>query len=383
MATELKVSETKVRNETRWLVDLRSVKGGREYFKTKGAAEKYLAELLDEKEKFGQIAIELPLETRSRLLACDARAARLGTTIEEALDWFEKTHKPSVRKRVGEAVKDCLEAKRKANKRPRYIQQLGYTLDSLRDAVGETTVCSDVTTEQVEAWLANPDWKSPKTRHNRLIDARTFFSFCRKRSWAPMDPAAAIEEIQLDEKPPGILSIPQCKRLLEACREKESTFLAWLVLALFCGIRPTEELRKLTWDQVNLKTGYVEIPAWIAKGRYRRLIKIQPNAVKWLEVAKELKGQLPIVGYPDKFAEVRHSAGFEVAVERKRELVRPENGEPWPHDGLRHSFCSYSLPEFGAAKTSEWAGHSESMLFECYRELVTAEAAKEFWSLIP
>jgi len=59
-------------------------------------------------------------------------------------------------------------------------------------------------------------------------------------------------------------------------------------------------------------------------------------------------------------------------------------GVPWPSNVTRHSFVSYHLAHFGsAAKTALEAGHSEAMLFAHYRELVTPEAAAEFWAIRP
>ena len=59
-------------------------------------------------------------------------------------------------------------------------------------------------------------------------------------------------------------------------------------------------------------------------------------------------------------------------------------GVPWPRNAARHSFVSYHLAKFGsAAKTALEAGHTEQMLFAHYREIVTKEAATEFWNLFP
>ena len=59
-------------------------------------------------------------------------------------------------------------------------------------------------------------------------------------------------------------------------------------------------------------------------------------------------------------------------------------GIPCPQTGPRHSLVSYHLAHFGsAAKTALEAGHSEAMLFAHYQELVTPEAAAEYWAIRP
>ena len=45
---------------------------------------------------------------------------------------------------------------------------------------------------------------------------------------------------------------------------------------------------------------------------------------------------------------------------------------------------SYHLAEFqSAGKTALEAGHTEQILFNHYRELVTKEDAAAFWSIVP
>lgn len=56
----------------------------------------------------------------------------------------------------------------------------------------------------------------------------------------------------------------------------------------------------------------------------------------------------------------------------------------WPQNVMRHSFVSYHLAQFGDIQTTALeAGHSPDMLFRHYRELVTKDAAAEFWSITP
>ena len=56
---------------------------------------------------------------------------------------------------------------------------------------------------------------------------------------------------------------------------------------------------------------------------------------------------------------------------------------PWPKNALRHSFASYHLAlHRNAASTALELGHTETRtLFAHYRELVTVEEAKEYFSI--
>jgi len=59
-------------------------------------------------------------------------------------------------------------------------------------------------------------------------------------------------------------------------------------------------------------------------------------------------------------------------------------GIPWPHNGLRHSYISYRLALINdVAKVALEAGNSPAMIFRHYRELVTEDAAKAWFSIAP
>jgi hypothetical protein len=59
-------------------------------------------------------------------------------------------------------------------------------------------------------------------------------------------------------------------------------------------------------------------------------------------------------------------------------------GFGWRQNALRHSYASYRLAENqDAAKTALELGNSPQMLFKHYRELVTADAAKKWFELMP
>lgn len=59
-------------------------------------------------------------------------------------------------------------------------------------------------------------------------------------------------------------------------------------------------------------------------------------------------------------------------------------GIRWRHNGLRHSYISYRIAEIkDAAKVALKAGNSPDIIFKHYRELVTEQDAREWFSIIP
>ena len=58
--------------------------------------------------------------------------------------------------------------------------------------------------------------------------------------------------------------------------------------------------------------------------------------------------------------------------------------EGWRQNALRHSFISYRVAETGdVARTALEAGNSPKMIFRHYREVVTEDAAKVWFSITP
>ena len=57
---------------------------------------------------------------------------------------------------------------------------------------------------------------------------------------------------------------------------------------------------------------------------------------------------------------------------------------PWKHNALRHSFINYRVAAIkNVDRVALEAGNSPEMIFEHYRELVTAEAATKWFSVTP
>lgn len=343
------------RGKARWVADLRRFGKGRKFYANKTDAEQacdihYSGEGIAEEE-------------RNEYLHLRDRLKKAGATFSQAVDYF-LANKPTGTARLEFALNECISEKKAANRNARYLQQLRYSVEAFINSV-EVQECHESTVAHVNAWLhkKNPQW-SPRTKMGRLVDLRTFFTFCKRKGWMAANPTELIEPIVVEDKPPGILTVLQCEQLLNTAARLKPWMVPYIALGMFCGIRP-EEIQKLTWKQVDLETLLVEVPAKVSKTRRRRLVSISKNAAKWLKQG----GELPPVNAWERMRTIRTEAGI----------------KKWPHDALRHSFASYHLAEFkDAAKTSHELGHwNTETLYRHYRELVKPADAKKFWSISP
>ena len=133
------------------------------------------------------------------------------------------------------------------------------------------------------------------------------------------------------------------------------------------GIRAAE-IERLEWSEIMWDRGYIEIKAAKAKTKARRLVPILPNLRAWLEPMKKEQGRVC----------------FLRNLHLRLTYFGEKSGVGWKQNALRHSFASYRLAEIqDAAKVALEMGNTPDKLFRHYRELVTPEAAKEWFAIIP
>ena len=136
------------------------------------------------------------------------------------------------------------------------------------------------------------------------------------------------------------------------------------------GSTPPIEITRLDWAEVNLAAGHIEVKAKKAKTRARRLVPISANLAAWLKKYKEDSGPVWPLSEP-------------YLAECQCDCARAA-GMTWKHNALRHSFISYRVAEIkNVHQVALEAGNSPDIIFQHYRELVTANAAKKWFATTP
>ena len=111
----------------------------------------------------------------------------------------------------------------------------------------------------------------------------------------------------------------------------------------------------------------IELRADQAKTASRRIVPISDNLVAWLELV-EREGR--VIPDSDLYSQT-------TALARKL-------GIRWPRNVLRHSFISYRVAlTQDVSQVALEAGNSPAIIFKNYRELVTEEAAGEWFGIEP
>jgi len=143
-----------------------------------------------------------------------------------------------------------------------------------------------------------------------------------------------------------------------------------LAISFFAGLRRSE-IERLDWSEIDFEENHIEIKAGKAKTAQRRFVPISANLKKWLTPLAKHEGNV-----------VKTPAIWRIGIETARSDAKLKE---WPHNAGRHSFASYHLAHNqDAGALASALGHpNPSMLFGHYRALVTAKAAKTYWSIKP
>lgn len=302
---------------------------------------------------------------------CFSRLVSSPFTMTAAVDFALTNYKPASKAvTVQNAVALFLGEKRAANKRGRTLKNLAQRLATFQtrhstEQVG--TVQSDVLRA-----LIFREKSSPLNRRNDCAAFTNFFNWCVGQEYCVKSPMDKIESPEWDIKEPVSMSLAEARNFMAKAQLPQFKHLVpYVVLGLFCGIRPTET-SLLSWDAINLKSNMVTIGAHIAKKRGRRVVAVSDNAARFLLPHALEKTPLAGVNWRRDFDALKLAAGYNEA-------------NPWTPDLLRHTAISYHFAfHKHEGETAQWAGNSPDVIHAHYKGLITDAAdAADFWEIVP
>jgi integrase len=226
---------------------------------------------------------------------------------------------------------------------------------------------SEVTQDTIWTFLESCKAGAVGKDTDRRVVSR-FFSWCieRPRRWINANPCHGVKIKQAQKSPPSILSLAECKAILEAVEAHKGGILApYVAVCLFGGFRPTEAAR-LDWQQVNLDDGEILLAQDQTKTKKSRVVKLCPTLAAWLK-AHNGKPFYP-ANWRKEFDAVRDAAGL----------------KEWPVDVMRHTAISHYFSKTGSyGFTAEQFGNSEAIIKNHYQGRVSSEDTKAFYQIMP
>lgn len=266
---------------------------------------------------------------------------------------------------VDEAAETWLASREKKGRSDGYLWDAQRRLARFRQTYGGTSL-ADLNTAEVDKWVNELGLGAQSVR-NYLTVLSSMFSFAVKQGRSPRNPVVAVERPDVVRDEPGILTPDQLRRLLHHLPDDT---VPYVVLSAFAGLRPME-VRRLKWEDINFKTGLITVKSGTSKTKRRRTVPMMDNLRAWLEpLAQESGAVVPLA---------------DLTIRQKRIMPARERAglKHWPHDCMRHSAATYWLQTEGdAARVALWLGHTESVLHEHYKGLLSDPAHAAQWFAI-
>jgi integrase len=359
-----------------WMVDWKeNGKRCRRKFKDQREAKLFAgqkhAELLNAERSSRHVQTRL---TNVQLDEAEAIVARIGNryTLTEVGDFFFQNHQEANFQISLSAASAAFRGAQEGVIRDRTIMQLKSTLSQFEKFLDNCNL-HEITTADVERFLRslrardqiNP--ASKKSWNNYRGDLHLFFGWCldKQRRWCASNPAADTPRFKIEVGHIEVLPLEQARSLMEYVSEFKGGKLArYFSLALFAGIRPAGELKKLAAhpNLIDLSNQVVRITPAISKTSKARQITIQENLYQWLT---RFGGGLLPINHDRDLAHVRQK--FELGP-----------------DVLRHTFISMHIAAFKSfADTALESGNSEAVIRSNYLNTSAFPEAKAFWEIVP
>ncbi len=240
----------------------------------------------------------------------------------------------------------------------------------------------EVDRKRAHAWIYSLPLSDTSKADYRKTCAE-FFDWCLfVQEWIAANPFDRIEIKIKRQAEVQILSIPKAKELFLAAKRSDADIFRYVVLCMFCGLRPESEAMSVTREDI-LKTG--EIKVFANKTGKPRYVKMEEGVYKLL-IKKKWKGTSVESNFLRRWNEFRYDLGYKIWIDPRYLVGRIDSElkrEPWPRNVMRHSYCSYHLALFeNEARTVHLSGHSIKTFRKYYLQSIPRSEAKKYWDLI-
>ena len=370
------------RPELKWRVYYSEADGRRvdQKFKTKTEADQFLNVKTDKTDRLGIEDVDLLNKETERMAVQAVRDLQpYGKTIQDAVQFFVAHLKATERSaKVKDLAKEFLLAMKRAGKSERYLTDLKSRLGRFVKDHG-SVYASEVQPRMIDQWLAGLLGTNTTRNHYRRV-LSAFFGWCEKQGACSENPLKMVIKAKAVGGDVELFTPGEMRTLLEladSMGEEYRDVLAMLCIGGFAGLRASE-FERLSWEDVKLDRGFIDLSKGKTKTAQRRLVKIQPVLGAWLSRFTFKTGLIAESGFEYRLRQFREVLGTADDKTGRRAVQ-------WKHNALRHGFASYLLAETeNPGEVSLQLGHNNAgIVFKHYRELVTKEDAADYWALTP
>jgi hypothetical protein len=312
-----------------------------------------------------------------------------GATLRDAVDFY-LSHRPKSKFKplsVSECKVKFLADKEREGVSPLQLRSLRKHLKRFEATFGNRHI-HDIAAEEIKKWLHSQKGGKPKKSwsnkyKSNVLGSLVTFARCARDEYKAYPRSLEATDFERVKKPKPeeegeveVYTADELQEHLAAAIEHDMEVLPLIIIQAFFGPRPTEvhgeEVKKpkLRWEAFNWQRKLLCFRFQKVRSKAPRDIPIQPNAEKWLEPFRTLKG--PVWKYSAAYDERM------VKLHKHLSHSRRDNA-------YRHSYASYRIVHLGYnyAKLAQELGNSERQIIKSYRRQVTEEDAGAWFAVEP
>ena len=285
---------------------------------------------------------------------------------EAARFWME-TRTPGAECSVREAVRDHLHSLQLRKLSYDHREHVKTALDRMAAVLGADRLVSSVTDKELTAFFHALPFAA-RTLANNQQYIRSFFKWCVAAGHCVRSPMASHGRIRVDQAEVSFLPVGDVEKFFKAAADLHRPALPLFALSFFAGFR-TSQLERVRRADINFEARGITLPAASHKTGRRFYVEGYPdNLWRWLEPVQKMH-RLPKVP--------------KSTLIQWRAKAAAEAGIHYPHNGGRHSFCSYHIALHGdASRTASLLTHrGVSMLYQHYRGNAKKADAEKYFSI--
>jgi len=163
----------------------------------------------------------------------------------------------------------------------------------------------EILADDLEQWIdAQKTW-GPSSKNTNILRFSSLWAVAIAKGWCSLNITKRLEPVKRDKPRVEIYPNQTVINILAAMLESTTAraSLAPVVIGLFGCMRPEEisvppEDPKdvpFNWNDIDLEHGRITVRPEVAKNGDQRTIRLQPNAIEWIRLAKKLENPLPPV----------------------------------------------------------------------------------------
>ncbi|MBP7829586.1 MAG: tyrosine-type recombinase/integrase [Kiritimatiellae bacterium] len=355
----------------KWQVDCRKIGGKQISYETKDQAEGAAIAAWQDYQTSKLLGFDLTPERRR--LAVDAFKRLEGypdDSLLDAVDFYKERTSPKNSKRtVDELFTEFMASHEGAGNKPVTLRDYRQRLGRFRDAFRGRLV-HEISTLELERWLDKIGATSTHRRNYRR-ELSIFFKFAVTREYARRNVATGILKVRVKRKPPEVFTPQEVRSLMFVAKEYQlGLMLPYFAIGCFAGLK-SEELRRLTWEDINFETREIYVSPEAAKTSEDRFVPMQDNLVEWLQLIPDAARKGMLDWDRTAFQAIRKNAGV---LEKWKANM----------DIMRHSAASHLYKLTGnAAQTAAAMGHGLVVFMKHYKRAVSEADGKAYFDVRP